>query len=493
MGRITVARLNLAVPRMEAAPLARFRLEEALHCAGDAAGERLLLIRRLRLGRLPGGELSQVAWNCRVEARLRELEHSALHAFNPGAEAAEAVFFRSALEARAGLIALLIAGRRPQAWFWPLAVPGWTGAAWAEAAPILLPDLAAQPGGVLALARLVRAALEEGSVMTMLRPLSASLIAALSPLPPAPAAPAAVPPMPPPGALGAGASGVSAPSATGEGADLPMARILAGLAPATRATLHRVLRDPGWPPDLRRFLVLQLLLAAEPQRLAAPPPQLTALVEAILGHLLSPPAAEETQPGPDAGTPRSITASRRAATQADADPVTTLPTGTMGPASERAQEAWAFSERRSAGAGLFLLIRPLALMGFATWLERHPDALAGGFAVALLHHIAIRQRISPEDALWHFLPPMPAEAPVHWLDAWRVGLDRWLRRHPRRRLAEVVRRPGWLRGDAEVLSIRFAVEAADIRLRRLALDVDPGWVPWLGRNLVYVYADRVWP
>lgn len=329
--------------------------------------------------------------------------------------------------------------------------------------------------------------------MTMLRPLSASLIAALSPLPPAPAAPAAVPPMPPPGALGAGASGVSAPSATGEGADLPMARILAGLAPATRATLHRVLRDPGWPPDLRRFLVLQLLLAAEPQRLAAPPPQLTALVEAILGHLLSPPAAEETQPGPDAGTPRSITASRRAATQADADPVTTLPTGTMGPASERAQEAWAFSERRSAGAGLFLLIRPLALMGFATWLERHPDALAGGFAVALLHHIAIRQRISPEDALWHFLPPMPAEAPVHWLDAWRVGLDRWLRRHPRRRLAEVVRRPGWLRGDAEVLSIRFAVEAADIRLRRLALDVDPGWVPWLGRNLVYVYADRVWP
>jgi len=36
----------------------------------------------------------------------------------------------------------------------------------------------------------------------------------------------------------------------------------------------------------------------------------------------------------------------------------------------------------------------------------------------------------------------------------------------------------------------FPPAAADIRLRRHALDVDPGWTDWLGLAVRYLYAER---
>ena len=53
MPRIAVSRLHLAIDQAERAPTARFRIEEALRLGIDDDGVRLLLIRRLALGRLP--------------------------------------------------------------------------------------------------------------------------------------------------------------------------------------------------------------------------------------------------------------------------------------------------------------------------------------------------------------------------------------------------------------------------------------------------------
>ena len=75
------------------------------------------------------------------------------------------------------------------------------------------------------------------------------------------------------------------------------------------------------------------------------------------------------------------------------------------------------------------------------------------------------------------------------LEAWRAGLDRWLRRRVRLRLSELARRRGWLHLTDDTLLVRFPLEAADLRLRRLALDADPGWVPWLGLAVRYHYRD----
>ena len=70
-----------------------------------------------------------------------------------------------------------------------------------------------------------------------------------------------------------------------------------------------------------------------------------------------------------------------------------------------------------------------------------------------------------------------------WIEAWRAGLDRWLRRSARRRTHDLVARPGWIALGDDRLDIRYPLDAADLRLRRLALDSDAGWTDWLGLSL----------
>jgi hypothetical protein len=138
------------------------------------------------------------------------------------------------------------------------------------------------------------------------------------------------------------------------------------------------------------------------------------------------------------------------------------------------------AEQASGGAGMLLLLGPLIRMGLPGWLHQRPDLAGAGFASHLLRHIALRQRIPATDPLFQMLRaphPVPFET---MLDAWRVGLDRWLRRRARVRTAELARRRGWLLLAGDTLQARFPVDAADLRLRRLALDSDPGWLPWLG-------------
>lgn len=115
---------------------------------------------------------------------------------------------------------------------------------------------------------------------------------------------------------------------------------------------------------------------------------------------------------------------------------------------------------------------------------------ADGFAWALLRDIARRMPVPADDALWSSLLEPAAETDGDWLGAWRVGLDRWLRRRTGCKLADVVLRAGWLGGDETSIVIRFPLAAADIRLRRQAVDFDPGWVPWLGRSVTFLYRDR---
>jgi hypothetical protein len=50
-------------------------------------------------------------------------------------------------------------------------------------------------------------------------------------------------------------------------------------------------------------------------------------------------------------------------------------------------------------------------------------------------------------------------------------------RHP----ADIVAEPGWI-------EVRFPLDQVSIDLRRAGLDRDPGWVPWLGVVVRFVYA-----
>jgi hypothetical protein len=54
-------------------------------------------------------------------------------------------------------------------------------------------------------------------------------------------------------------------------------------------------------------------------------------------------------------------------------------------------------------------------------------------------------------------------------------------------IADVVRRPGVISYAPGWIEARINVDQIDIAVRRAGLDLDPGWVPWLGTVVRYVY------
>lgn len=55
------------------------------------------------------------------------------------------------------------------------------------------------------------------------------------------------------------------------------------------------------------------------------------------------------------------------------------------------------------------------------------------------------------------------------------------------RLCRLLLRPGRLRLDAEEALLAWPLDHADPALRRAGWDLDPGWVPWLGRRIRFRY------
>lgn len=511
MSGIAVRELTLTLPRAVSPHGARAHAEDALRCAGD--DPRLLLVRRLALGVVSsrGGRTLQSDWASRTETMVRAAALAAVHATTPGAELRDVVYFADALEARALLIRLLARGRWPTGWFWRLAVPEWNGAPWSDAARRLLPDLVARPGGTVALARTVRQLVAAGELTPLLAPLTPAGVAALLPelvesiaalvgtatvadaqeLSASPSVAAALTAAT---TIDAVAISGSAPAAVGgihaiQSEAVALARrLLAALAPAEITALWRELVKREANDPVAVWLAAQIVLESAPP-LAATPRLAIAVAEALRSavvaswpvdttssrrqappsRIISPPHAEPVAPRHRAAVPEPL----HPDSQHDVEPA---------PAARL--------ERRSEAAGLLLLPRPLIMLGLPQWLDDHPREALGGFAWELLAAVASRMRVPADDPVWRVLPEAEAQADAGLLTAWRIGLDRWLRRCTRIGLAALVRRPGWLILQEGATLVRFRLADADIRLRRHAIDVDPGWVPWLGHAIRFAYDDH---
>jgi hypothetical protein len=300
-------------------------------------------------------------------------------------------------------------------------------------------------------------------------------------------------------------------------------RVMASLTPAALASIVAAMRSASGSPAARAWLV-HLILTARVPELAVAPLLLAEAGNALAALLLTAqprldrgPADADAAAGParsaDARPPRDhvppaedVQAPANAARHSNepvvrdgrngghdaAETVRTAPSQLEAdvPLAEIAVE------RVSQVAGLFLLIGALRRLGLPDWLDRHPQLAYEGFARHLLLAIAARMGAGPHDPVRRALMPYDTtDADIAIRDfpelaAWRVGLDRWLRRTARISVSETVRRRGWIIADAERISVRFRLDDADIRLRRRALDIDPGWVPWLGLTVGYVYRDE---
>jgi hypothetical protein len=452
--------------------------EDALRLA-PPLGPRLVVLRRLALG--PADRRAMAA---RAAESLRAAAAGAVHGAAPHAPAAAAVWFRSPEEARRLLLLRLLRGERADAWFWRLAVPVRPPLDAARLLAVLRAEARAAPEAEAALARIVRAAAEAG--------LLPALAALAPPDPPPPSLdPAAAPPPPPP----------SEPQAA-------LAALVAAAPEALRRAVAAVLPPRGTAPPaplwLRRALVLALApgAAAAPARLAtlaavaaspAPSPSPDALAPpspAAPAAAPSPPGRAEDpapQPRPTADRPASLLAPRAAVADPPPDPDRRAPAPAPPPPAFHPDEAF------SPVAGVFLLLLPLRRLGFERWLARHPDHALAGFGPALLHRLAAERRPPTDDPVLALLAPPDPPPPEPLLRAWRRQLDRWLRHRAGRRLPALVARPGWITITDEALDLRFPLAAADLRLRRRALDADPGWTPWLGRSVRFHFRDAPLP
>ena len=74
-------------------------------------------------------------------------------------------------------------------------------------------------------------------------------------------------------------------------------------------------------------------------------------------------------------------------------------------------------------------------------------------------------------------------------DSWLRVTSYWLNQH-QLRLRKLVQRRGLTAVTETHLDICLPLEESDLNIRRLALDLDPGWVPWLGRVIQYHYLHR---
>src|SRR5574337_1048429 len=72
---------------------------------------------------------------------------------------------------------------------------------------------------------------------------------------------------------------------------------------------------------------------------------------------------------------------------------------------------------------------------------------------------------------------------------WSAWLDEGAPAIPAPRLPAVCRRRGRRRFEPGWIELHLPLAGADASIRRLGLDLDPGWLPWLGCVVRFVYDD----
>ncbi|HET7867054.1 MAG TPA: hypothetical protein VFL86_21855 [Burkholderiaceae bacterium] len=506
-------------------------LEDALRCASlPDTGSRLLLVRRLALGRIARDANAQALAQV-IEQRVAAVGGQWVDGGTPAAAGAAYVSFAGALEARTRLALRLARGEAHTEWYWPLAVPelraaegrrdalrrmAWAIAQWPEARTALPAWVAAlvQAGQGAALVGAIPASDGEALVrqagLSMRHEPPRDAMARPDGLPPASgqAGPAQRVPRwmrcllgsaPPPRA----APGVRAvPSALALPAPDPAAK-----APSRHASGAGPADTKAWPA--RDAVQAVPAGAARPAATGREPSPHRPVSQAAL-----PTPREQPPPAAGDGRPALPLAADHPGAQRMAGP------WQAGRARPRAQPVPRphLDAQATAFGGLLFLLPVLERLGLAQWLADEP---APGFAPRVLDQ-ALRRLCAPEaDPAWVLAsadasgaPARPVPAPACWSDpllrasrpspslaqalagcasaeaqaaVWLTGARRWLRRCGHIGLASLVRRPGLISLTPTHADLHFRLQDTDLRVRRLGLDLDPGWLPWFGRVVAFHY------
>lgn len=454
-----IRQMRVRCARDEHALHGRVLLEDALRTATLRDESRLVFVRRLDLGKLPL-RASSTEWSLRLEHCYREPPLRPVHYNHPSAANANAVWFEDALEPWLAAAERFASKRPCHEWFWPRALPSWSPhMEYAQALALGFRRIATLGGfaATVALARRLEAA---GAIASLLRALGPDDLDSLHAL------------------LGTAEDIEPEPPATGSRETAYVLRAPA-LSEAERAWVS------GLPPhDLRlRWLAAVRLSPASPRighRLSAlvPPPQPEKIDATLRAWRRSSDSnvASDGSETPAAGLhARQPEPATHAETKTDPfDTANDRPPETPSPPPVRL-----FTQ----GGGLFFLVPLLQRAGLPEHAARLPAAEADAFPWQVLRLALRHARIADDDTLALAFEEFPeTETP---LGCWLISANRSALKLTGLNLRQLVRRTAEITLTPTHVDLFFRATDADIRIRRAGLDLDPGWVPWLGRIVRY--------
>ncbi|HEY2383489.1 MAG TPA: hypothetical protein VGK48_20135 [Terriglobia bacterium] len=471
-------RLGAHAPRNKLA----FIVEESLRLctlAGEDEG-RVYYFRRLRVTELPE-DGDRGAWLSAFQHAMEEQASQAIHGLHPRAAAADAVYFNNEQEACESLLMLYAVRRPAAAWYWPH-VSGVSQSAGVPAQITgLIERLLATPAGWTAAAGAVLSVMCQHDVLSLITLLPDEAIghwlremgASDSTYPP---------PIRFSELVTANNSGSQAPFRFSE----PIAAML------TRATAV-------FGPDAPKVLWLAALAVIAIQPSSADSRSAVQIARAslhtMLAHDTSQPSKKAARPAPPpapAGeTDAALELSPETAPPGDAQAIERSLDLDHSGAAPRAREEVFFGEP-TAGAGLYFLLNALRQLQ----IEEQQFSLV--FLARLFVRIAAHAGIEAGDPVlrWPGIiedQSTPEEIDERLLRIWFLKVRRWCWRHGRITVREIVQRAGYITLTRTDLDVSLSIDSADVRIRKIGLDLNPGWLPWFGRVVRFHYRYRGGP
>ncbi len=498
-----VRRLRLRGGSEAALRRAELALGDALRTASlPDEGGRLLLVRRLALGPIrerarPGQVVGA------LERAMAEATNDCRHGLDPTAASASAVWFADALEAHLALARRLLAGPAPRAWYWRLVAPGWGPDAEPSAGlRALARSLAELPEARAALPAWVDALARDGHERAVVEALGPADVETISRAlgrarrPEEEGVPEGVRP-------GRGAEGDPGRRETPR-ATLPSdepdaaARLVADILREMRgegassipgregddATGGEVVPPPGTPGDplVRPASGGASTPSGQDLTRTGGKPFERARGAARPGETHGAPGQARGIEGVDhaSGAPPDADAHRDGASNADL-------------AAPAGRHAWPGLATTEAG-GIGFVINVLDRLDLGAWIEARPEWARREVGRRVLARVLAALGLPREDPMRAWAEraddrtALPREAAV--VRAWTVAAHGWLRHHSGLRMRELVLRPGHVALSRTHMDVWLDPTLGDLRIRRAGLDLDPGWVPWLGRVVAFHYEAR---
>lgn len=466
-----------------------FSVEEALRLTalpGENEG-RVYFIRRLSIQGLPADCARQV-WLDRFQKAIAEAGAEAVHASHPDADSAAGVYFVSDEEACEMLLARLVANQPVRGWFWPLVLGDHRVSDRSGQILGVIERLCRTPAGWAAVAETVCSALAERDPIPLLEALPGVAVRAWL------------------CELGGPPSGAAF--------ERPVT-----LPSWLKSLLTRATARYGSEDSRTVWLAALSVIHANPEAATG---RAVARAAATLrwvqrsGHAPNEGAAD-SDAAPNAAAPASLPCSLASVAVSDREHARsdeTAADSSSTAARSRSRRVRIVENEFTEAGGLYFLLNAMRRLGIENAYAAVPELAESAFLPRLFDTLAGHAGVTRGDparrwidsareaaasidfplsaALWPstLRPVRPPQCDVDFLvRAWTVSVRRWCWRAGRVRLLEVVRRPARISLTRTHLDVTLALDQADLRIRRIGLDLDPGWLPWFGRVIQFHYTD----